>query len=416
MTFSYGILRLAADPGSLRDLRTLGRAAPSHLTVDTRCRVVQMVPSYLEVVLADAIQVPLIAMVRQGGNELKCAHCGGDLEPEDRFCGECGRPAKVPASSVNGEAGQTRVGEIWRFEGHTDEVYSVAFYPNGRYVLSGSMDHTIRLWDIESGREVRCFRGHTQGVESVVFSSDGYRALSGSCDDTVRLWDIETERELRRIIVPSGARSIAISPNGHRVLSGGFDGTVRLWDIETGKELLQFEVCDGIPADCVVFSPDGRSCVVAQCYDPPSISLWDLESGRNVRSFGDPGFSVAFSPDGRWVLAASFGDGGSLWDPNTGRKIGSFGDHPGLIYCVAFSPDGRRALSCSGTDDLLEEYRKDLERDNTVRLLDVESGTEIHCFEGHTRSVLSAAFSPNGLQIVSGSSDKTVRLWQLPSS
>lgn len=81
--------------------------------------------------------------------------------------------------------------------GHSDDVNSVAFSPDGWYALSGSNDKTLKLWDIATGREIRTFKGHSKMVYSVAFSPDGRYALSGSWDSTLKLWDIATGREIR---------------------------------------------------------------------------------------------------------------------------------------------------------------------------------------------------------------------------
>jgi WD40 repeat protein len=135
--------------------------------------------------------------------------------------------------------------EICRLEGHSGAVYCVVCSRDGKYALSGSADHTVRLWDIDAAKEIRRFVGHTEEVHSVALSPDGRRAVSGSgsrklenekivpLDCTLRLWDVESGKELRRF---SGhddwVINVAISPDGRRALSAGrSDGTVRLWDV-----------------------------------------------------------------------------------------------------------------------------------------------------------------------------------------
>ena len=279
------------------------------------------------------------------------------------------------------------------FEGHIGRVNSVSFSPDGHYALSGGMDeYTIRLWDIESRRELRKFEGLNGGILSVSFSPDGRYALSGNKNDTISLWDIESGKEIRRFVGHTGwVLSVSFSPDGRYALSGGWDKTVRLWDIERGKEIRKFEGHKK-RVDSVSFSPDGRYVLDS------TARLWDIESGREIKKFEIPTMSVCFSADGQHALLGSYGSV-LLWEIERGRELKKFLGHTGLVSSVSFSPDGRYALSGSW--------------DNTIRLWDIETGREIKKFEGHTRSITSVSFSPDGRYALSGSQDKTVRLWEL---
>jgi WD40 repeat protein len=158
--------------------------------------------------------------------------------------------------------------ELRRLEGHQAEPMSVVFSPDGKSALSSGWDHSIRLWDLKSGKELRQFVGHTETVWWAVFSPDGRRAVSASgtlpgfglpaSDCTVRIWDVASGKELRRLEGHERAvRSAVFSPDGRRVLSGGQDKTLRLWDVESGKEVRRFEghTCHVLS---VALSPDGH--------------------------------------------------------------------------------------------------------------------------------------------------------------
>jgi WD40 repeat protein len=121
-------------------------------------------------------------------------------------------------------------------QGYWGSVESVAYSPDGRRIVAGYNDNTMRVWDAESGQELRSLRGHEGIVKSVAFSPDGWRIVSGSNDKTVRVWDAERGQELRCLRgheYPVG--SVAYSPDGRWIVSGSFDDTVRVWDAESGE-------------------------------------------------------------------------------------------------------------------------------------------------------------------------------------
>lgn len=312
--------------------------------------------------------------------------------------------------------------ELRRFEGHRQTVMSVALSPDGRHALSSGHDHTIRLWDLETGQEVRRFEGHTECVWCVVFSPDGRRALSGSGthfafgqvkDPTVRLWDVATGKELRRLPGHTKAvRGVAFSPDGRRALSGGEDWTLRLWDLESGQELRRFQGHTNHILSVAV-SPDGRYGLSGSGVEERdgkghpgtdnTVRLWDLETGQEVRRCEGHThlvLSVVFAPDGRRALSGSWDETLRLWDLATGKELRRFTGHTEQIEKVAISADGRRAVSAG--------------YDNSLRLWDVATGRELLCLKGHAGQVMSVALAPDGRRALSGSTDRTVRLWRLP--
>jgi WD40 repeat protein/class 3 adenylate cyclase len=288
--------------------------------------------------------------------------------------------------------------EIRTFKGHSNKVTGVGFAPDGKTVLSGSADSTLKLWDAASGKEIRSFNGHEGGVNSVGFSPDGSRIISGSADSTLKLWDAASGKEIRSFTGHEGGiNSVRFSPDGSRIISGSADSTLKLWDVETGKEIYSFS-WDWNAVLSVDFSPDG-SRIISGSADSP-LKLWETSNGKEIHSFTGHEFSVTcvrFSPDGSRIISGSDDKSLKLWDAETGKEIRSFTGHEGGVNSVGFSPDGRRIIS--GSDD------------HSLKLWDAETGKEIHPFTGHKHSVINVGFSPDGSRIISGSADKTLKLW-----
>ena len=208
-----------------------------------------------------------------------------------------------------------KTGELVRsFKGDNAESTSAVISSDGRYVLSGSRDTTLRLWDVETGTSLRVFEGHTYWVNSVAFSPDNHYALSGSEDTTLRLWDVETGTSLHTFTGHKGAvTSVAFSPDGKYVVSSSADSTLILWDVQTGAILRIFEGHTGMITN-VVFSPDGHYLLSGG--KDTTLRLWRVETGENLRIYTghtDTVRSVAFSPDGQYVLSGSDDHTLRLW-------------------------------------------------------------------------------------------------------
>ena len=290
--------------------------------------------------------------------------------------------------------------EIRTFSGHQSVVRSVCFSPDGKCLASGSDDRTVRLWHVERGWEIRAFSGHVDWVWSVCFSPDGKSLASGSDDKTVRLWDVGRSREIKAFSGHWG-RSVCFSPDGKSLASGSQDNTVRIWDVGSGQEIRVFSG-HGLYVNSVCFSPDGKS--VASGSSDQTIRLWDVDSGREIRAFSGHQSvvrSVCFSPDGKSLASGSDDNTTRLWHVDSGREFRRFSGLGDWVWSVCFSPDGKSLASGSS--------------DKAVRLWDVESGREIRAFSGHRNMVWSVCFSPDGKSLASGSSDKAVRLWDVDS-
>ncbi|KAH8797323.1 hypothetical protein DL96DRAFT_1788124 [Flagelloscypha sp. PMI_526] len=292
--------------------------------------------------------------------------------------------------------------QVRTIKGHMFPVRSVAFSPDGRRLVSGSDDHTIRIWDTESGKELQRLDGHSDSVTCTTFSPDGTRIVSGAADKTIRIWDAESRKVLQTLAGHSyDVSSVDISPDGKHIVSGSFDRTIRIWDMESGKELRRLEGYTSYVFS-VAFSPSGKLIVSGS--SDKTVHIWDAQSGMGLRELeGHTCYvsSAAFSFDGKRIVSVSADHNIHIWDTESGevlRKIDGLG-HP--ITTVAFSPDGNSIATGS--------------HDDTVHIWKTELSVQPRKLGGHTSIVYSAAFSPDGKRIVSGSEDKTVRIWDVGS-
>jgi WD40 repeat protein len=295
--------------------------------------------------------------------------------------------------------------------GHTAPVWQVVFSVDGSRLLSASHDHTLRLWDVTTGKELRCFRGHTNGINGAALSRDGRRVLSGGDDGTVRLWDTANGKELRRMEKAGKVTSLTFTPDGRRAVFCSYEGIVRLWDVDGWKEVRRFTVRDGLWG--LTVCPRGRHVLVAGGYFAPDgkpqsiLRLWDLDSGKEARHFEEAQstgiWRIVFSPDGRQALSASTDGVVRLWDVGTGKVLRSFRGHVGEASSVAFAPDGRRALSGSF--------------DGTVRLWDLSSGRELaRRVAPEGGEIRSVAFCPEEDYALFGCASGVIRPWILPKA
>lgn len=231
--------------------------------------------------------------------------------------------------------------------GHSDTIFMVSFSLDGGLLASGSSDHTVRLWDPARGQLLKVLEGHKDKVKVIAFSPDGSLLASGSDDHTVRLWDPTRGQMLK---VREGhenlVMSIAFSPNGRSIASGCFDGRVWLWEVLTGAGREGNKVIDGFIWS-IKFSPDSSLLASIGCQ---SLDLWDPATGAWCGRLGDNNcyrsrlirFSVIeFSSDSCLLASGSSDSIIRLWDPIRRVLIGLLEGHTGSIETLSFSPNGR---------------------------------------------------------------------------
>jgi WD40 repeat protein len=207
-----------------------------------------------------------------------------------------------------------------------------------------------KVWDAPSGRELLTLPGHTRDIRSVAYSPDGQRIVTASLDETAKVWDAAKGKELLTLKGhPSGISFAAFSPDGQRLVTGDYwDGTGHVWDVAKGKELLTLKGHSG-GIRSVAFSPDGKR-IVTGSYDETA-KVWEAASGVELLTLnGHRGrvVSVAYSPDGKRIVTGSYDGTAKLWEAASGVELLTLKGHSGGVSPVAFSPDGQRIVTGSG--------------------------------------------------------------------
>lgn len=322
---------------------------------------------------------------------------------------------------------------------HLDKIEAVAFTPDGLTMVTGSHDHTARVWDLNTGALSAVLTGHQDGAAALAITPDGTRLITGSYDHTARVWDLQTGASLHELQGHEGpVISVALTPDGTQIITGSSDHTARVWDLNTGALMGVFEGHQDTIVSLAI-APDGERLVTGS-WDHTA-RVWGLQSstGKVLGTHQEDVLATAITPDGTKLVTTSRDHAARVWDLETGATLQVLEEPSAVVSSIAITPDGGRLFtgSQSGrltgwdveTGQLL--YSSDrhsfsalaMARDGIFGAMGHRTGriavwnhhedTTRWSIQGHPLRVDAIAITPDAARLVTAAADKTVKVWDM---
>ena len=291
--------------------------------------------------------------------------------------------------------------ELAKLTGHDKWIYSVAMDPQSKLVISGSNDSTARIWDWKTGKTLHTLTGHTGNCRFVAFSNDSKRAITLGVGGKARIWNAETGEEIALLEVPHGITHIALNPNGNQIATYNNlrDNQVRLWSWN-GKSLYILDHAK--PVQFAEFLADGSRLLTCSV----ETRIWDADSGIQLIRFEDAEHIKYSSlyPDGKRLIGSRVTmlgpqrRGLGIWDTETGKRLKTLELSDRNLRSIDMTPDGKNAI--------VSGYQ------NRAAIWDLETGERSLALQGgHAWQIWDVEFSPDGSKAATASLDQTARLW-----
>lgn len=321
-----------------------------------------------------------------------------------------------------------------------DEYPKFSISPNSDMIAITSIDGLVRILDCKNGNILKTFTGHTSASNIAVFSHDGKKLVSGSDDCTVRIWDLPIDNSENKLKVPEGIQDAYFSHDGQKLLIPQQDSSICVYNISTKS--LMYKLKDTTWVVNASFSPDDK--LIASATLDKSVRIWSIKSQKCIRKLNghtQSVFNVTFSPDGSQIASSSADSTIRIWNSKTGKLIKILKGINRKVYGAFYSPDGKHLYSmardslikiwdvsdgkCIKTINLGYHYNQaKLSKDGKyliitckdhIALWDIKNEKNRLTYKAHTGEVNDFTYYPNSNNIISVSSDGMVKTWDYES-
>ncbi|URD53703.1 WD40 repeat domain-containing protein [Chroococcidiopsis sp. CCNUC1] len=302
--------------------------------------------------------------------------------------------------------------------GHTDSVNAVAVTPDGKWVISGSSDNTVKIWNLKTGNIKLTLTGHTGSVNAVAVTPDGKWVISGSSDKTVKVWNLNIGQLLRTLPEHTDSvNAVAVTSDGKWIISGSSDKTVKVWNLNTGKMKVS-DKTDSInavavnPVDCrlVIYSSVNTNITANAKTVERKLIIWNWETGKkqllsnetvrlDKKIVNNLKQAIVVTPDCKLIISSSSDNTLTTWNLKSRKNEGILISFTRFMRAVAVTPDGRLITSSSSG--------------NALHVWNLENRRKLFTLRDHGNSINVIAVTPDNKLVTSGSSDNTLKVWKL---
>lgn len=276
-------------------------------------------------------------------------------------------------------------------------VGAIALTPNGK-ILASASDNNIILWSMPEAKQLITFNdAHKQTITALAISPNGRILVSGSADGQIRFWDVQKKIRMRTVEGhPGGVNGIAFNSNGQTIVSGGNDKQVKLWSVQTGSRVLTWPQQTAVNG--VAFSKDSRTVIAGLANG--KVMSWHLEErqAKELVRGGATIQAIAVSSDGRMLATGDQQGNIRLINLVTGKSLQTLKKDSQPIHSLIFTNKTQNLISSS----------------NQIWIWDIKSGKVKNKLLGHAKAVEGLALSQDNQRLLSGSPDRTIKIWKMP--